>query len=185
MTSPLEPTVLGHAVFRALLRAMSRPGTVVSLPAPARDRPLLRLLEALLDGEVTFHPAGLDEALRAEVAWSTGARTAPLAEADFLLLGAGSGGALRQARRGTLEYPDRGATAVYQVAGLAEAGGRALLRGPGIREAAAPRIEGLEAGELALLREVNAEFPLGVDAVFLGPEGRLLCIPRSTRIEVD
>jgi alpha-D-ribose 1-methylphosphonate 5-triphosphate synthase subunit PhnH len=179
----LEPVVLGHAVYRALLRATSRPGIPVPLPPGARDRPVLRLLEALLDGEVGFHAPGA-AALRDDVAWSTGARPVALPEADFLLFGGGSGGALRQARRGTLEYPDRGATAVYQVRRLAPGGGGAILRGPGIRDAVAPCLEGLEPGELGLLREVNAEFPLGVDAVFLDAEARVLCIPRSTRIEV-
>lgn len=180
----MDPIVLGHAVYRPLLQAMSRPGTVLALPPAARQQPLLALLGALLDGEVTFHLAG-EGPLGREIAWRTGCRLAAAERADFLVCPGGtSGGRVARAPRGSLEYPDGGATAIYAVRRCEAAGGRVVLRGPGIRDAAAPLIEGLDGGELELLRDANREFPLGVDAVFLDEEARVLCIPRSTRIEV-
>jgi alpha-D-ribose 1-methylphosphonate 5-triphosphate synthase subunit PhnH len=172
-------------VFRPLLQAMSRPGTIQRLPAAARARPLLAVLGAISDREVSFHVTGADDpALRRELAWATGARPASLEQADFVVCPAGeSGGRLLRARRGTLEYPDAGATIVYAIRRCAPEGGRAVLRGPGIRDTVRPGLEGLGAQELAQLREANREFPLGVDAIFLDPEGQLICIPRSTRIE--
>ncbi len=175
---------LDHAVYRALLTAMSRPGSVQPLPAAAAAAPALHVLSALVDHEATFHVHG-DDALAREVRRATGGEPAPLDRADFVIFPAGeSGELLRRVKRGTLEYPDEGATAIYLVRGIEGAGGAAVLRGPGIRDRSSPRIGGLAANELALLREVNRDFPLGVDAVFLAPGGRVLCVPRSTRIEV-
>ena len=182
----MDSVLLGHAVYRPLLQAMARPGTVQQLPAAARARPLFALLGALVDREVAVHVAGVaGVALQRELAWATGGRPERLEDADFVVFPEGtSGGRVLQARRGTLEYPDVGATALYAVRRCAPEGGRAVLRGPGIRDAARPTLEGLGAEELSWLREANREFPLGVDAIFLDPEGQVICIPRSTRIEV-
>jgi alpha-D-ribose 1-methylphosphonate 5-triphosphate synthase subunit PhnH len=179
----MDSDVLGHAVYRAVLAAMSRPGTVHALPPSPGMGPVVQVLGALLDHEASFCVPG-DEALALEIRRATGGRPAPLAEADFVVFAAGgSGGAVREARRGSFEYPDLGATALYRVHGLAPEGGPAVLRGPGIRDRCSPAM-GLPAAELELLGEVNREFPLGVDAIFLDEDGRVLCLPRSTRIEV-
>ena len=89
------------------------------------------------------------------------------------------------ARRGTLEYPDSGATVIYLVDKLGETGGEADMHGPGINGTIRPLISGLDQAELGLLRKTNAEFPLGLDALFLDTDGRIMCIPRSTRIGVN
>jgi alpha-D-ribose 1-methylphosphonate 5-triphosphate synthase subunit PhnH len=185
VSAPLDPVLLGHAVYRPLLQAMSRPGTVWRLPAEARSRPLVALLGAIADREVAFHVAAADDAaLGREIAWATGARPAALEEADFVIFPwAESVGRALRARRGTLEYPDGGATLVYVIRRCAPEGGRAVLRGPGIRDAARPALEGLDPRELGWLREANAAFPLGVDAIFLDSDAQVICIPRSTRIE--
>lgn len=181
----MDAILLGHAVYRPLLQAMSRPGTVQRLPATARARPLLAVLGALVDREVALHVAAVDDAaLQRELTGATGGRPARLEDADFVVFPDGrSGGRLLRAKRGTLEYPDLGATAVYAVRRCAEAGGFVVLRGPGIRDAARPTLDGLAPEELGLLREANREFPLGVDAIFVDAEGQVICIPRSTRIE--
>jgi alpha-D-ribose 1-methylphosphonate 5-triphosphate synthase subunit PhnH len=177
----------GHAVFRVLLQAMSRPGKVYQLPHAASEQHegmLVGLLQCLMDNEVTYCVvADEPEALAGAVSRHTGSRQADPGTADFLIFrDGGSRGLVRDAKRGTLEYPDKGATAIYLVEKLGESGGGATLRGPGIDGVAQPVIEGLAAGELGLLREMNSEFPLGVDAVFLDRLGCITCIPRSTRI---
>ncbi len=180
----MNAEVLDHAVYRAVLSAMARPGTVQQLPAAAADQPLLDVLRALLDHEASFHVV-LDEALGREIRTVTGSPPAPLDRADFVIFPeGGSGGLVRSLKRGSLEYPDEGASALYQVRGLHPNGGAVVLRGPGIRDRSSPWIEGLADEEPALLADVNREFPLGVDSIFLDPGGRLLCLPRSTRIEV-
>lgn len=60
----------------------------------------------------------------------------------------------------------------------------AVCRGPGIRDQIAPGIRGLGTREIFYLQEINREFPLGIDGIFLDRGNRLLCLPRSTRIEV-
>ena len=175
--------ILQHAVFRALLQAMSRPGSVQPLPAAARQEPLLELLDAVCDPEVSFCLARADAALEERIVRRCGARPAPAESADFLVAPAGtSHGRLEELRRGTPDYPDRGATVIYQVASFAPGGVAPLLSGPGIKETVRPSLCGLDPAELAALRRSNAEFPLGVDAVLVSAGGEVLCIPRSTSI---
>jgi alpha-D-ribose 1-methylphosphonate 5-triphosphate synthase subunit PhnH len=45
-------------------------------------------------------------------------------------------------------------------------------------------MRGIPAPELQALSEVNADYPLGVDAFFVRPSGEVMAIPRSTRIQV-
>lgn len=179
----MDAEILSHAVYRPLLQAMARPGTVQQLPDQARREPVLHLLAALADEQVSLHVRD-DEPLARALARETGCRLAPAAEADFVIFPDGrSDGLLALARRGSAEYPDAGATVVFPVRRLSPTGGRVRLRGPGIPGAAEPHVEGLDPAEWGLLRQANALFPLGVDAVFLDDEGQLLCVPRSTRIE--
>ncbi len=179
----MDPEILSHAVYRPLLQAMARPGTVQLLPEAARQEPVLHLLAALADEQVSLHVRG-DEPLARALARETGCRLAPLEQADFVLFPeARSEGLLARAKRGTPEYPDAGATVLFPVRSLAPGGGRHRLRGPGIAGEALPLVEGLDPGEWRLLREANALYPLGVDAVFVDDAGRVLCVPRSTRIE--
>ena len=177
-----------HTTFRVLMRAMSNPGRVFRLP---RHRDVLgqrgllaEVLRCLMDHEVTFFV--LDDksnGLSQEIYRYTGSNPADLETADFLIFLEGtSRGALSGAKRGTPEYPDGGATVVYRVEKLAEMGGEVELRGPGIDGTVRPLIVGLAGTEFGVLREVNAEFPLGLDALFLDSDGGIMSIPRSTRI---
>jgi alpha-D-ribose 1-methylphosphonate 5-triphosphate synthase subunit PhnH len=186
-----DAVIHDHGTFRILLRAMSRPGSVGQLSghpeATCRHALLAGMLHCLMDNEVTHHvlddPAG---ALSLEISRCTGSAATGPAACDFLIFPEGtSRGAVSQARRGTLEFPDKGATAVYLVERIEETGGRLKLSGPGIDGTVCPLISGPAESELGLLREANAEFPLGIDAMFLDRDGRILCIPRSTRIGVN
>ena len=180
-----------HAAFRVLLRAMSRPGSVCRLPrqreASGRHGVLAGMLRCLMDHEVTHYVAD-DESgnLSREILRITGSSRAAVDTADFLVFPTGtSRDALAKARRGTLEYPDNGASLVFLVEQLGETGGKAEMHGPGIDGTVRPLISGLAEAELGMLREANAEFPLGLDALFLDAKGRIMCIPRSTRIGVN
>jgi alpha-D-ribose 1-methylphosphonate 5-triphosphate synthase subunit PhnH len=186
--------MIAQRAFRRLLQAMSRPGRVYVLPPAAGSGPwgpMLSLLESLLDHEVSFAVVGDGgpENLQSLIAGRTRSRVAAPHEADFLIVAGGdSGGETLRARRGTLSYPDTSATVVYRVKSLLFVEGdevRASLKGPGIREEIRlGDIRGLAPRELGYLREANAEFPLGVDAVFIDDAGRILCIPRSTDIRI-
>ncbi|OPY92786.1 MAG: Alpha-D-ribose 1-methylphosphonate 5-triphosphate synthase subunit PhnH [Syntrophaceae bacterium PtaU1.Bin231] len=188
--------ITAQRVFRQLLLAMSRPGRICTLPAapPALCQPwgaLLLLLESLLDHEVGIAVVGGGEAekLTARIMGRTQCRVADVGQADFVIVADGdSRGEVLRAKRGTLQYPDASATIVFQVRSLVSTGraqSGAILKGPGIRdEILLGAIRGLAARELDWLREANADFPLGVDAVFVDDTGRILGIPRSTDIRM-
>jgi len=186
--------VTAHRVFRCLLQAMSRPGRLYTLPPPTGAGPweaVLTLLESLLDHEVSFAVIGGDGAreLPSLVASRTRCRAADIGEADWVIVPHGDAeGRILQAKRGTPQYPDRSATIVFRVPTLLGGESRRpaiALTGPGIRgEIRLGPIEGLGPREAGHLREINREFPLGVDAVFIDDAGRILCIPRSTQIRI-
>lgn len=177
-----------HVTFRTILKAMSRPGTVCRLPHVS-DRDvcsmLAEMLNCLMDNEVSFFVIDDDgDAVLNAVFRQTGSCPATIEEADFVIACRGSSkGLLSGLKRGTLEYPDTGATVVYLVDDInIEGGGRFTLSGPGINGTIRPSFTGLDDAELVQLREVNNEFPLGIDALFLDRAGKITGIPRSTRI---
>lgn len=171
----------GHAAFRAVLQAMSRPGTIVALPEGEAE-PAMQLLSCLLDNETALTVLG-DPDLEARLARHIGCRPGPLAETDCIVAAHGvTGSCLAGCRRGSLEYPHTGATVVYLVRRLGSPGMAIGLAGPGIKGRAVLAVDGLGSGEPAILAAINRDFPLGVDAILLDREGRLACIPRSTTI---
>lgn len=209
----VKESLATQRAFRALLQAMSHPGQVYPLSgdtdnaiAPTGETGLLLVLRTLLDHEVSFSVAGAPaEALEKTVARLTGCRSAAVADADFVLVPEGkSKGDIRRAKRGTREYPDSGATAIYAVqsvqgnADVSESAGNtapvfseapvcaatAVLKGPGIKGEITVAIVGTSPEELADIKEMTADFPLGMDCIFVDGTGRVMCIPRSTRIEV-
>jgi alpha-D-ribose 1-methylphosphonate 5-triphosphate synthase subunit PhnH len=190
--------------FRTILQAMSHPGRIYPLSRAQKEknRPtaaegLTMILRTLLDHEVSFRVIGADqEDMAASIARRTGCPLAEISAADFLVVfGGASDGAILQAKRGTLAYPDDGATVIYAVESLegaavgetAAAGSTvssAVLRGPGIKDELAVAVSGLNPDELVDIRECTSEFPVGIDCIFVDRANRVMSIPRSTRIEV-
>ena len=82
---------------------------------------------------------------------------------------------------GSLEYPDHGATVVCRVASIRERGELAL-RGPGIEDVTRVSIDGFSDEAKRLLAERNSYPPLGLDLIFVAPDGRVVCLGRYTRI---
>ena len=177
-----------HATFRVVLQAMSHPGTTFRLPVQdsitEEHAPLIQLLSCLMDNEVSFTIVGDDGGpLATDLSLRTGSAQVDIDKSDFVIATGGTmSGQFARIKRGTLEYPDGGATLIYLVDNIAEDGGAAELSGPGVNGTVRPLFIGLSASELRGLREINAEYPLGVDAMFLDINGRIACIPRSTRI---
>lgn len=180
-------------IFRDLLLATSRPAEILTLPDVSTNAAEAVLL-TLLDVEVTFRVLGPDGAaareLEVRLSSATGAGVAPVAETDFALIpGVDSDGAIRELKRGTLEAPETGATAIYLVDRLAEfaeeRGQLALtISGPGVPGSRSLGVEGLSVEELENLQESRAYYPLGVDVYLVDGSGRLAGLPRSVRVEV-
>jgi alpha-D-ribose 1-methylphosphonate 5-triphosphate synthase subunit PhnH len=185
-------------VFRVLLSALSNPGRMCPIVINGihdhAGELLLATAQCLMDHEVTFAMAAPNFAeLAQEIAQSTGAGEVPPQEADYVfVMDAVSNGLAARVKRGTLAYPDTGATIIYQLPALADSRASAgplspslSLSGPGIRDTCSPEIPGLEIRELKLLGEVNHAYPQGVDAFFLFGNRAVMGLPRSTRIEVN
>lgn len=176
-----------QATFRALLDAMARPGTVHRLPSPRPEDGAwggaLLVLQALLDHEVTFHVLGDQTMPHDQLLRRTGARSAPLDRADFVLArGGGAVAAVEEAREGGFEEPERSATVVLLAASLCGDGVALTLSGPGIESTSMLAVEGLPAEAFEALRRRTVTFPEGVDAILVDTAGRVAALPRSTRI---
>jgi len=167
--------------FRAALEALSRPGMIVTVSGALPPAPLSVaagvLLLTLADGTTPVHLAGAwDCALvRGWITFHCGAPLVGPAQAVFAI---GDWAALQPVGRfaiGRADYPDRAATLIVEMAGLANTGMR--LTGPGILDAAR-----LSLPEVAAFQDNRALFPLGFDT-FLTCGDRLAGLPRSTRVE--
>ena len=187
-----DPVHEAQRTFRAVMDAMAEPGrhlplaTALSPPAPL-SASMAAVALTLLDYETPFW---LDPLLAGapEVAsfliFHTGAPRTPHAEAArFALIGDGANlPDLARFAEGEPEYPDRSATLLVAVAGLADAPFR--LAGPGIAGARGFGAAPLPEDFTARWAKNHTRFPLGVDLVFCA-SGKLAALPRSTRLLED
>ncbi len=183
-------TLATQQAFRILLQALSHPGEIYpwSPSDPGQGLPLM--LQTLLDHEVSFAVIGPEsDATAALVRDLTGSRLSAVPAADFIIVTRGrSQGGILAAKRGTLEYPDQGATVIYLVESLDREGQAGLwvkLQGPGVNREMRAMITGLAADEILDLQKINQEFPLGVDSFFLDRAGQVMGLPRSSLLEVQ
>ncbi len=189
MTAPTMsvPAQEEQATFRALLDAMARPGTVHSLP-PRRIEDgewggALLVLQALLDHEVTFHVLNEQSLIHEQLLRRTGARSAPLGQADFVLAsGDAAIAAVEDAREGGFEEPERSATVVLLADSIGDGGVALTLSGPGIESTSTLPFAGLPVAAFEVLRGRTVTFPQGVDVILVDTAGHVAAVPRSTRI---
>ncbi|WP_135466380.1 phosphonate C-P lyase system protein PhnH [Crenalkalicoccus roseus] len=189
LAPPLSPGFAAPATeaqrcFRALLEAMSRPGRVRSLPAPAAPPAPLgpaaaAVLLTLADADA---PVWLDAGPAAE-AWARFHAGCPLVAepgAAAFALATGAPPALDALEAGTEEEPHRSATLILQVAALEEGAGW-RLSGPGIEREHRLAVAGLPEGFLAQWAANRRRFPRGVD-VILCAGVRVAALPRTVTI---
>jgi alpha-D-ribose 1-methylphosphonate 5-triphosphate synthase subunit PhnH len=183
-----HPSLDAQRVFRRVLDAMARPGTVADLSfAPEAPEGLCRALGAialtLLDFET---PLWLDPALRGGEAetWLRFHCGCPLVEAPdeaafALVVDATALPALDAFALGDARYPDRSTTVLVQLPSLA--GGPAQrLEGPGIDGVVHVAPAGLPEDFWARVARNGARFQVGVD-LMLAAEDTLLGLPRTVR----
>ncbi len=181
-------------VFRIVMQAMGNPGSIYSLDnhgAREMHTSTLELLaETLFDQDVTFcviGDQGTNE-FEGRVYERTKSPVTALSLADFIIVtGGASNRGLLDAKRGTPEYPDRGATILFNIETLEEGSTSdflARLNGPGIAGEKYIQMQGLDHEELDHLRELNSGYPLGVDSIFVDKKDRIMCLPRSTKIQM-
>jgi len=179
-------------IFRALLDAMANPGRIITLPdiriePPAANMYPLLVLMTLLDHEVSFSVLGGAQTQVTEyLKTNTGSKESRLENSDFILVYGGySHGLIQRARVGTLEYPDESATVIYDTGSIGAGAGDLLLElsGPGIADKRRIGASGIEENEIENVLAMR-DYPLGLDLIFSDKAGRIVCIPRSTTVEV-
>ena len=180
-----------HA-FRSIMGAVSRPGRILPFKA-AHEAPsplwatAAAVARTLCDFQtpVWLAPELRDEAVRHHIRFHTGAPIAAKPEeASFIFLQAASAEADPPLfAQGTHEYPDRSATLVIQTASLSNAG-QVELSGPGIPLPLRFHAEGMSPEFWQAMAENHAQFPLGVDVIFVS-RGAIAALPRSTSIRLQ
>jgi len=185
---------MAHGAFRAMLDAVSRPGSVYSLTgagaAASGEEGLMLLLRTLLDHEVSHCVVSDDPRLAKKITEVTQSPCKALEDADFVVAPAGgTKGQVLRAKRGLPEYPDYSATVIYAVERILPKDqniSSVELSGPGIAgRQTFPQMAGFDYSELEALCHINSEFPLGVDAFFVDRQGLLVALPRSTRLNLE
>lgn len=175
-----DPAIQSAHAFRSVMEAMARPGTIQTITGAAPPAPLSHAAGAVLltlcDTDTPVYLAGAADcdAVRAWLAFHTGA---PIAGPSHCMFAVGTWSALAPLPAysiGTSEYPDRSATLIVECETLQAAG--ATLSGPGIKTNAA-----LSLPETDAFQANQALFPLGLDFIFTSG-GQLAALPRSTEV---
>ena len=183
-----DPTRESQAVFRKVMDAVARPGTIQDLAfAPDAPQGLDRAAGAVALTLFDFEtPTWLDPALRGGAAegWMRFHCGCPLTEdpikaAFALIIEAMAAPPLAAFNQGDAKYPDRSTTLVFQLPSL-EGGPRMTLTGPGIKDQAMLSLAGLPEGFWDQVQANQSKFQFGVDLIFVAGD-RLTALPRSTR----
>ncbi|MDN5926054.1 MAG: phosphonate C-P lyase system protein PhnH [Hyphomicrobiales bacterium] len=184
-----DPVLDAQSVFRALMDAMARPGSIARIEAsmmpPAPLEPAAGAVAgALIDADTPYWlDSALDgEKLRSWLAFHTGARpAASLSKAVFALVAVpASMPPFERFAQGTQEYPDRSATLVLQIEDF-DGGAPLTFRGPGIKERVRIAPRGLPADFAEQWHANRKRFPCGVDLVLTAGDA-FACLPRSARL---
>ena len=184
-----EPVFHAQSVFKLMMDAMARPGTIQTVARNAMPPAPLGVAAGAIALTLCDHDtpvwlsAGLAKsAVPQWLGFHTGAPvTSEKAEARFAFAEAGTPlSSFGLFAAGTQEYPDRSTTLVIELADL-EAGRRLALTGPGIKTVTDIAPLGLSDTFLRLWTENRALFPRGID-IMLTSGCRFLCLPRTAKI---
>lgn len=188
----IDPTRESQAVFRKVMDAVARPGTIQDLAfAPDAPQGLDRAAGAVALTLFDFEtPTWLDPALRGGTAegWlrfhcGCPLTDDPLKAAFALVTNAAAAPELAAFNQGDAKYPDRSTTLVFQLPAL-EGGPRVTLTGPGIKDEASLALAGLPNGFWEQVQANHSKFQFGVDLIFVAGD-RLTALPRSTRVTIQ
>ncbi|HEV7258112.1 MAG TPA: phosphonate C-P lyase system protein PhnH [Bosea sp. (in: a-proteobacteria)] len=184
-----DPVFQSQSAFRALLAALSEPGTrqqvaVEITPPEALQAATATALLTLADYEtpIWLPPAWRDGPAGAWLRFHCGAAlVAEPGKATFAVIdGLSLEPPLSAFDAGSDQFPDRSTTVIVQCGAL-EGGEATTLTGPGIAGARVIAPSGLHAGFWAEVAANNARYPLGID-LLLSTGDAVVGLPRSTRI---
>ena len=185
-----EPVFASQSVFRAVMDAMARPGTVQVIGADLRPPAPLNVAAAavlltLADADTPVwlgQDLARDDAVKGWLSFQTGAPLASLPSEAVFAIAANAAAlpSLSSFALGTQEYPDRSTTLILQVETLTE-GETLTLRGPGIKDTQTIAPRPMPGHFDMQWRENNALYPRGIDIILAAPDA-VACLPRTTRI---
>ncbi len=186
-----DPVANAGDAFRAILQAMSRPGTVQPIAAPDEYPSAISGAAATVLLTLPDHstPVWLDASLAGTdldgyIRFHSGAAlTGDPSHAAFAVLPKDANTFAHSIFcHGTDEYPDRSTTVIIDITSF---GGRVAVRlsGPGIDGFCDFRADGVPSAFWKEMITNGALFPLGIDVILTAP-GFVAAIPRSTKIEV-
>jgi alpha-D-ribose 1-methylphosphonate 5-triphosphate synthase subunit PhnH len=184
-----EPVFDAQTVFKAIMDAMARPGSVGTVAADIMPPAPFSLAQAAIaltlcdhDTPVWFSLSLAKSAAPSWLAFHAGApTTSDKLDARFAFLEEGSTvSLLNQFAVGTQEYPDRSTTVVLEISGLSGGAGLALS-GPGIDGARMVAPAGLADNFARLWNDNRALYPRGVDLILTAGRN-FFCLPRTAQI---
>ncbi|MGE7686190.1 phosphonate C-P lyase system protein PhnH [Peribacillus simplex] len=184
-----------QTVYRKLVTATSRPGTLVVLEREAKTLDVqmeclsstILLARTVLDPEVTFKVISkAGETVSRMINQLTYSKPVDLPEADFIFILHDASEeqikeALTKAKVGNLLNPHESAMIILEVPDVTK-GDSMILSGPGIQQESFISLPNVSAW-LGARNEKNIEFPLGIDMYFVDQQDRLIALPRTTQIK--
>lgn len=179
-----DPVLGAQASFRAVLDAMSRPGSLhaaggdLTPPSPLHPATAAVLL-TLVDVDTPFHAAAIMAPAQDWIAFHCGTRFAATPTAATFAL-AGALPDLARLSKGSDDAPEDGTTVILQVAALGEGPGFTLA-GPGLATPTMLRVTGLPENFAQIWAANHALYPRGVDLILCAGT-TLAALPRSVRI---
>lgn len=185
-----DPVFQSQAVFRRVLKAFARPGTVVEIPNVVRPpaplhMPTAAFIAAFADEGTPVHVDPVIAAAEDAVGWIRFHTDAPIAAepqaAAFAIVADTEAMLPLEAfSPGSAEYPDRSTTLVIQVDRVSRETGL-RLEGPGIDGSAELDAVPLPAAFVDRMQDNRALYPRGVDIVLASPSA-IAALPRSVRV---
>ena len=200
--APIWLPELTQLNFRAILEAMSRPGTYQVLSLGERvignsaytEAAYIALLAALLDNSVTFSDP--QQLISEDELALLQANLTSIDQADFIMCKGEFPSEFSSNRSnlshrpspklGTLPSPDLSATIVICIRELdyqQNDGLNVQLSGPGINGQIQCSLDGLDAEWLMARQTWVSSFPLGVD-MLLVDDKQVMALPRTTKLEI-
>jgi len=187
LASFTHPVADSQQAFRRLLKAMSEPGIIVSLPhvpgwgdlSPAATAVLLTLVDQ--DSALWLDERVDSDIVRNNLRFHTGVAIVAERDVPFAMSHAATNPDPMQFAAGDNLAPEKSTTLIVELPAMN--GGAALhLSGPGLRE---PRVvvPQLPPAVLTYLQSRPHPFPQGIDLIFTCGEA-LMALPRTTHVEV-
>jgi alpha-D-ribose 1-methylphosphonate 5-triphosphate synthase subunit PhnH len=176
-----------------VLDAMAHPGKIYQLKdfdfesPSALSNASAVIAFALLNSDASFHTLGTSH-ISDYLALNTGAVEETFEKADFVFIQGNSNAEfLFKLKHGTLSYPENSATVLIEVAEISkfylDGCTEIIFRGPGVEFENKVFVRGLNSEILEAVKEINFEFPLGIDLIFCDKNNQIVGLPRSNNFD--